>query len=100
TGRRIPLLWRRALTAMPSLVVLALPVSPGRALLYSQVLLSFGIPFVLFPLLVLARDNRVMGERRSGTAASLLLLAASVAITALNAYLTGQLIASSVQSRA
>jgi manganese transport protein len=93
TGRRIPLLWRRALTAMPSLVVLALPVSPGQALLYSQVVLSFGIPFVLFPLLVLARDDRVMGERASGPAASLLLLVASAAITALNAYLTGQLIA-------
>ena len=69
TGRRIPVLWRRALTALPSLVILALPVSPGQALLYSQVVLSFGLPFVLFPLLALTRDASVMGRHVSGRAA-------------------------------
>jgi manganese transport protein len=92
TGRRIPLIWRRALTALPSLVILALPVSAGQALLYSQVVLSFGIPFALFPLLMVARDASVMGTRASGRVASLLLLAVTLMITGLNVYLVGQLI--------
>jgi manganese transport protein len=92
TGRRIPLIWRRALTALPSLVVLALPVSPGQALLYSQVALSFGIPFALFPLLMVTRDASLTGKMVSGWAASALLLV-TLMITGLNAYLIGQLIA-------
>jgi manganese transport protein len=93
TGRRIPLLWRRVLTALPSLVILALPVSAGQALLYSQVVLSFGIPFVLFPLLALTRDASVMGSQASGRGTTLLLGAVTVLITALNVYLLGQLAA-------
>ena len=93
TGRRMPLLLRRALTALPSLAVLAAGVSPGQALLYSQVVLSFGIPFVLFPLLALTRDAGVMGRLASGKAVSLALLTVTVAITALNVCLIGGLIA-------
>jgi manganese transport protein len=92
TGRRVPLIWRRALTALPSLVILALPVSPGQALLYSQVVLSFGIPFALFPLLMITRDASVMGTMVSGWVTSTLLLV-TLMITGLNVYLIGQLIA-------
>jgi manganese transport protein len=92
TGRRFPLVWRRALTALPSLLILSLPVSPGQALLYSQVVLSFGIPFALFPLLLVSRDAAVMGADVSGRLTSALLAAASVAITGLNIYLLGQLL--------
>jgi manganese transport protein len=92
TGRRIPLIWRRALTALPSLVILALPVSPGQALLYSQVVLSFGIPFALFPLLMITRDDSVLGKRVNGRVTSTLLLV-TLMITGLNVYLIGQLIA-------
>jgi manganese transport protein len=92
TGRRIPLIWRRALTALPSLVILALPVSPGQALLYSQVVLSFGIPFALFPLLMITRDDSVLGKRVNGRVTSTLLLV-TLMITDLNVYLIGQLIA-------
>jgi manganese transport protein len=91
TGRRVPLLWRRALTALPSLVILALPVSPGQALLYSQVVLSFGLPFVLIPLLALTRDASVMGRHVSGHGTMLLLGAVTMLITGLNVYLIGQL---------
>ena len=93
TGRRIPLIWRRALTALPSLAVLAIGVSPGQALLYSQVVLSFGIPFVLFPLLMVTRDVGLMGKLASGRVASAALLAVALAITALNVSLIGQLVA-------
>ena len=60
--RRIPLFARRALTLAPALVVLALGVDPTWALVVSQVVLSFGIPFALVPLLLLTRRRDVMGE--------------------------------------
>jgi manganese transport protein len=67
--RRIPLFVRRALTMFPALVVLALGVDPTWALVVSQVVLSFGIPFALVPLLLLTRRRDVMGEmvNRRGT---------------------------------
>ncbi len=59
--RRIPIFLRRALTLAPALVVLAIGVDPTNALVGSQVVLSFGIPFALVPLLVLAGRREVMG---------------------------------------
>jgi manganese transport protein len=85
--RRIPLFARRALTLFPALAILALGVEPTRALVVSQVVLSFGIPFALVPLLLLTRRRDVMGElvneRRTTVAAALV---AGVIIT-LNAVL-------------
>jgi manganese transport protein len=52
--RRIPLL-RRGLTLAPALLVLRVGVDPTRALVYSRVVLSFGIPFALVPLVLLTR---------------------------------------------
>src|SRR3712207_8718172 len=49
-SQRIPLLARRALTLVPALVVLAVGIDPTAALVASQVVLSFGIPFALVPL--------------------------------------------------
>jgi manganese transport protein len=60
--RRIPLFLRRALTMVPALVILALGVEPTPALVVSQVVLSFGIPFALVPLLLLTRRPDIMGE--------------------------------------
>lgn len=59
--RRIPLLLRRAITLVPSVVVLALGVDPTWALVVSQVVLSFGIPFALIPLIRLSTSPAVMG---------------------------------------
>jgi manganese transport protein len=59
--RRIPLFLRRAITLAPALVVLGLGLNPTEALVASQVVLSFGIPFALVPLLILAADRKVMG---------------------------------------
>ncbi|WP_344809205.1 Nramp family divalent metal transporter [Microlunatus ginsengisoli] len=69
--RRIPLVLRRLVTLAPALVVIAAGVDPTRALVISQVVLSFGIPFVLIPLVLLTRRRDVMGalvNRRSTTA--------------------------------
>jgi manganese transport protein len=60
--RRIPLFLRRAITLAPALTVLALGINPTDALVASQVVLSFGIPFALVPLLMIARDREVMGS--------------------------------------
>lgn len=58
---RIPLLTRRAITLVPALVVLGAGIEPTLALVLSQVLLSFGIPFALIPLIRLTGDRKVMG---------------------------------------
>jgi manganese transport protein len=73
--RRIPLLLRRLLTLTPALVVLGIGVDPTRALVLSQVVLSFGIPFALVPLVLLTRRRDIMAElvnRRLTTAVAAL----------------------------
>jgi manganese transport protein len=84
---RIPLLARRALTMAPSLVVLALAVNTSQALVYSQIVLSFGIPFALVPLLLVTRDANVMQDMTNRSITSALMLAITLFITALNIYL-------------
>jgi manganese transport protein len=59
--RRIPIFIRRAITLAPALIVLAIGIDPTDALVASQVVLSFGIPFALVPLLMLASSKKVMG---------------------------------------
>jgi manganese transport protein len=59
---RINLFVRRAITMTPALVVLALGLDPSSTLVISQVVLSFGIPFALVPMILLTRNRAVMGE--------------------------------------
>ena len=59
--RRIPLVLRRVVTLAPALVVIAAGVDPTQALVISQVVLSFGIPFALIPLVLLTSRRRIMG---------------------------------------
>jgi manganese transport protein len=56
-----PLLLRRLVTLVPALIILAIGVDPSRALVLSQVVLSFGIPFALIPLVRLTSDKTLMG---------------------------------------
>ncbi len=60
--RRIPIFVRRAITLAPALFVLAIGLNPTDALVGSQVVLSFGIPFALVPLLIIASKREVMGS--------------------------------------
>ena len=88
--RRIPLFLRRAITMAPALLIIALGIDASRALVLSQVLLSFGIPFALIPLLWFCRDRSLMGvlvNRRSTTA---LAAAIAVLIICLNGFLLEQ----------
>jgi len=84
---RIPLLARRALTMLPSLIVLALAVNTSQALVYSQIVLSFGIPFALIPLLLITRDRGMMTDMANRRLTSILMLLTTVIITGLNLYL-------------
>jgi len=60
--RSYPLLLRRLITLIPALVILAIGLDPSRALVLSQVVLSFGIPFALIPLVRLTSKHTLMGE--------------------------------------
>jgi manganese transport protein len=60
--RTYPLLLRRLVTLIPALVVLAIGFDPSRALVLSQVVLSFGIPFALVPLIRLTSNRDLMGD--------------------------------------
>ncbi len=85
--RRIPLFARRALTILPALVVLGLSLPATAALVISQVVLSFGIPFALVPLVLLTRRADVMGplvNRRLTTAVT---AGIAAVIIGLNVYL-------------
>jgi manganese transport protein len=89
-NRTIPLVARRLVTMTPALIVLAVGLDPSRSLVLSQVVLSFGIPFALVPLVMLTRRRDVMGAlvNRPATTAVASLVAAL--IIALNAFLLVQ----------
>ncbi|HEX9016928.1 MAG TPA: Nramp family divalent metal transporter [Chloroflexota bacterium] len=57
----IPLWLRRTATMIPALVVIAVGLDPTRTLVISQVVLSFGIPFALIPLVMFTRKREIMG---------------------------------------
>ena len=84
---RIPLAVRRFVTMTPALVVLGLGASPTKALVLSQVVLSFGIPFALVPLVLLTRRRDVMGAYVNRLPTTLVAAAVSALITALNVFL-------------
>ncbi len=76
--RRISLWLRRSITMAPAIVIIAAGVDPTLALVISQVVLSFGIPAALIPLLMFCARRDLMGDlvnRRSTTA-----LAAIIAV--------------------
>ncbi len=83
----VPIWVRRLVTMSPAIVVIALGLDPTRTLVLSQVVLSFGIPFALVPLVHFTRQAEIMGvlvNRRVTTAVAWLI---SAAIIFLNLYL-------------
>lgn len=83
-GRRIPVLLRRLLTMTPAIVVLAAGAGPTESLVLSQIILSFGIPFALIPLVLLTRDATVMGRWTNRRVTTYCAWAVSVVVVALN----------------
>jgi manganese transport protein len=89
---RIPLGLRRVITMVPALVILAIGASPTGALVLSQVVLSFGIPFALVPLVVLTGRRDVMGAQVNGRLIRYVAYAIAIVITAMNAFLLYQVL--------
>lgn len=87
---RLPLLLRRLLTMLPALTVLALGVSPTSALVLSQVVLSFGIPFALVPLIHLTSKRKFMGEYVNRKLTTVIASASATLIIGLNIFLLYQ----------
>jgi manganese transport protein len=87
---RVPLLARRAVTMLPALAILAAGANPTSALVLSQVVLSFGVPFALVPLVILTSRRDVMGchvnQRRTAITGGMCV----AVIIALNVLLLGQ----------
>ncbi len=88
--RRIPLFLRRAITLAPALIVLGIGIDPTAALVVSQVVLSFGIPFALIPLVILARRRDLMGGLTNPPWLTALVSVLSGVIIALNVFLLEQ----------
>jgi len=91
--RQIPVTVRRLVTMIPAFVVIGIGVDPSRTLVVSQVVLSFGIPFALIPLVVFTARRDVMGplvNRRLTTVAA---SAVATLIVGLNIFLLLQTLA-------
>lgn len=84
---RVPLLLRRLVTLIPALVVLGLGIDPTLALVLSQVVLSFGIPFALIPLVSVTARTEVLGAWRNHWVTTAAGVAASMFLIALNGVL-------------
>jgi manganese transport protein len=81
---RIPLMTRRVITLIPAVVLLTVGFDPTWGLVLSQVVLSFGIPFVLVPLVVLTSSKTLMGRFADGLALRVAAIISVVLVVALN----------------
>jgi manganese transport protein len=85
--RRIPMTLRRLVTMAPALAILASGVDPTQALVLSQVVLSFGIPFALVPLVLLSRRRDVMGAFANHRATTVAGAVIALLVSGLNLFL-------------
>lgn len=82
--RSIPLLVRRVITIIPAVVIVGFGIDPTQALIISQVILSFGIPFALIPLALATSSKKIMGEQRNHWAIIAILTLITAVIVVLN----------------
>ena len=90
--RVVPVWFRRLVTMTPAIIVIALGLDPTRTLVISQVMLSFGLPFALVPLVLFTSRRTLMGPLVNRRSTTLLAGAITVAIIALNLLLLAQLL--------
>jgi manganese transport protein len=88
--RQIPVWIRRLVTIIPSLVVISIGLDPTRTLVISQVLLSFGLPFAIIPLIIFTGRKSVMGILVNHPVTTALTCIVAALIIALNVYLICQ----------
>jgi manganese transport protein len=89
-GLNIPLVARRLVTMAPAIAVLAVGLGPTQVLVFSQVILSFGIPFALIPLVLLTSNRAIMGVHVNRLHTTIAAFALAGLITALNVFLIYQ----------
>jgi manganese transport protein len=82
--RRIPLVARRLITLTPALFILLLGIDPTRALIVSQIGLSFGVPFALIPLARITSSRLIMGNAVNNTATTVIIYAIAGLVSGLN----------------
>jgi manganese transport protein len=90
--RQIPVWVRRGVTMLPALVVIAIGVDPTRTLVISQVVLSFGLPFALVPLVWFTRQRVIMGELVNHPGTTVLATLVTGFVVFLNVYLIYQVV--------
>jgi manganese transport protein len=88
--RRIPIVVRRLVTMAPAFVVIGLGADPSRTLVISQVLLSFGIPFALVPLVLFTAKRDLMGVLVNAKATNVAAVIVAAVIVGLNIFLLVQ----------
>src|ERR687887_1477555 len=88
--RRIPITVRRLVTMFPALIVIGLGLDPSRTLVISQVVLSFGIPFALIPLVIFTSKRSIMGPLVNHRATTIVATLIASLISALNVFLLYQ----------
>jgi manganese transport protein len=88
--RRIPITVRRLVTMLPALIVIGIGLDPSRTLVLSQVVLSFGIPFALIPLVIFTSKREVMGALVNHRATTVVATAVATVISGLNVFLLYQ----------
>ena len=88
--RRIPIVVRRLVTMLPAFVVIGLGADPSRTLILSQVILSFGIPFALIPLVWFTSKDRVMGVLKNAAGTTVAACVVAAIIVSLNIFLLAQ----------
>jgi manganese transport protein len=85
--REIPVWIRRGVTMIPSLIVISIGLDPTRTLVLSQVLLSFGLPFAIIPLIIFTRNPKLMGVLVNRRVTNILAYLVAALVVVLNFYL-------------
>jgi manganese transport protein len=88
--RKIPVTIRRLATMVPAFIVIAIGVNPSRTLVLSQVVLSFGIPFALIPLVYFTSRSDIMGGLVNRRITNVAATAIAAVIISLNMFLLAQ----------
>ncbi len=89
-GWQIPILIRRGITMLPAFIIIGLGVDTTRTLVLSQVVLSFGIPFALIPLIIFTARRSLMGELVNRLSTTIMACLVAAVIIALNIFLLQQ----------
>ena len=90
--KHIPVWLRRAVTIIPSIFVISIGLDPTRTLVISQVILSFGLPFAIIPLIIFTKKKELMGILVNKKFTTFITYIIAALIIALNLYLVYQIL--------